>query len=246
MLLLYRTRYGGLAVIVAFFTAVYLVAGFSLTPLNATRKIFLSGFAAAVLGVVIDAVSAARWKRLGPPASAALAVAAGLWVFWPLLAQKETGEALTKGAAIVAALAWLAAFAQWKLAGDGVRAGSALLGTALGVGIAAILAASATYGTYGIALGAGAGAFLLVQMIRGRESTAGATLALPGALLCGLIPAGTLMLAQLPLSSLLVIALAPLGSLIPLPRMPLWARAVLWSVASLAIAGVGCYLAWHA
>jgi hypothetical protein len=225
---------------------VYLVAGFNLTPLNATRKIFVAGLAASVLGVAIDAVFPLWWKRFGAPAFAALAVAAGLWVFWPLLAQKETAVALTRGAAITGVLAWLAAFFHWKLAGDGVRAGSALLGTALGVGIAAILAASATYGSYGIALGAGAGAFLLVQMIRGRESAAGATLVLPGALLCGLIPAGTLMLAQLPVSSLLVLALAPLGALIPLTRLPLWARAVVWSVASLAVAGVGCYLAWHA
>src|SRR5262249_27614771 len=52
--LLSRLRLGGLALAAAFFTAVYFVAGFGFSPLTATRKIFLAGLAAPVLGVVVD------------------------------------------------------------------------------------------------------------------------------------------------------------------------------------------------
>lgn len=246
-LLLHRTRFGGLAVVAAFFTAVFLMAGFTFTPLSATRKIFVAGLVAPLAGMVLDTLPPPRSRWVLPAALALAAAGAGLWVFWPLLAQKSAAEAWQKGAGMVAALAWMVAFGQVALASNGVRAGSALLGTALGLGIAAIFAASATYGTYGIALGAGAGAFLLVQMIRGRHSAAGATLMLPGALLCALLAAGTMLLAQLPLASLLVLALAPLGAWLPLPgRMPAWLQAGILSLCTLLIAGLACFLAWRA
>src|SRR5260221_13939820 len=47
-------RLGGLAVVAAFATAVYFIAGFTFSPLTATRKIILVGFAAPLAGIVID------------------------------------------------------------------------------------------------------------------------------------------------------------------------------------------------
>ena len=41
-----RFRLGGLAVVAAFATAVYFIAGFTFSPLSATRKIILLGLAA--------------------------------------------------------------------------------------------------------------------------------------------------------------------------------------------------------
>src|SRR5207245_11083394 len=47
-------RLGGLAVVAAFATAVYFIAGFTFAPLTATRKIILLGLAAPLAGIVID------------------------------------------------------------------------------------------------------------------------------------------------------------------------------------------------
>ena len=60
------------------------------------------------------------------------------------------------------------------------RAGRPAAGFALGAGtgVAAIFAASLTYGLYGFAIAAGSGAFLLVQVITGRRIDAGATFTL--------------------------------------------------------------------
>src|SRR3989442_14389500 len=47
-------RLGGLAVVAAFATAVYFIAGFTFAPLTATRKIILLGLAAPLAGIGID------------------------------------------------------------------------------------------------------------------------------------------------------------------------------------------------
>src|SRR5204863_197146 len=52
--LLAPLRLGGLAVVAAFATAVYFIAGFTFEPLTATRKIILLGLAAPLAGIVID------------------------------------------------------------------------------------------------------------------------------------------------------------------------------------------------
>lgn len=133
------------------------------------------------------------------------------------------------------------------LADHAVRAGAAGLGAGLGVGLAAILAASVTYGLYGIALGAGSGAFLLVQMLRGKPGTAGATFTLPAMLISGLVAVGAMILAQLPWYSVLVLALVPVGASLPVPaRARVWQQAILLSLYTFIIAGFACYLAWHA
>lgn len=155
MLLLQSVRLGGLALVAAFATAVYFVAGFTFTPLTATRKIILLGFAAPVIGMLID--FGFKPTRAG---SAMLALAAGgaaLWIFWPVLSQKDMAQIWLFGGAAAVAVAFMVGFGQIFLADHAVRAGAAGLGAGLGVGLAAILAASATYGLYGIALGAGSG-----------------------------------------------------------------------------------------
>ena len=89
-LVLHRVRLGGLAAVAGFATAVGLIAGFSFEPLTATRKLILLVLAAPVLGLMID--FAFKPTRVG---NAILAVAGGLaaiWVFLPVLRQKEAHE----------------------------------------------------------------------------------------------------------------------------------------------------------
>lgn len=239
-----RLRLGGLAIVAAFFTAAYLAAGITFTPLTATRKVFLAALIAPIAGMVFD--YATRRARAAIAVLAIVAAVVVLWAFWPLLAQKQTGEAWRLGMGMAVAVAFMVAFAQLTLASDGIRAGAAALGLGLGVGIASIFAASATYGTYGIALAAGAGAFLLLQMVTGRKSTAGATLTFPATLISGLLAAGAVMLAKLPLQSMLVLSLVPVAARLPVPaRSPVWLQAVLLSCYALAVAALACALAWQ-
>ncbi len=243
-LLLQSVRLGGLAVVAAFATAVYFVAGFTFSPLTATRKVILLGFAAPLIGIVVD--FGFKATRAGASMLAIVAGLATLWVFWPVLAQKEVALIWLFAGVAAAAVTFMVGFGQMFLADHAVRAGAAGLGAGLGAGIAAILAASATYGLYGIALGAGSGAFLLVQTLGGKPSTAGATFMLPAMLIPGLVAAGAMILAQLPWYSVLVLAVVPIAARLPVPaRARVWQQAILLSLYTFVIAGLACYLAWH-
>lgn len=244
VLLLQHMRLGGLAVVAAFCTAVYFVAGFTFTPLTATRKIILLGFAAPIIGLLAD--FAFKPTRIGAAVLALCAAAGALWAFWPVIAQKPAAEAWLLGISTLIAIAFLVGFALLYLAGDSVRAGAAGLGLGLATGITAILGASASYGSYGIALGAAAGAFLLPQMIAGKKSFAGATFTLSVTLTAGLVAAGAMILAKLAWYTLLVLALVPVGARLPVPgKAPVWLQAVLLSLYSFIIGGVACALAWR-
>jgi hypothetical protein len=243
-LVLGRVRLGGLAVVVAFATAVYFVAGFTFTPLTATRKIILLALAAPIVGMLAD--FAFRPTKIGAVVLALAGGAGALWAFWPVLAQKEAAQAWLLGGTAVACVAWLIGFSQMYLSDNGVRAGAAGLGLGLGTGIAAVLGASASYGLYGIALGAGAGAFLLPQMITGKKTEAGATFMLTAALIAGLIAAGAMILAELRWYSVLVLALVPVAATLPVPeKAPLWLQAVLVSLYTFVVAGATCALNWQ-
>src|SRR5882762_9482221 len=174
--LLAPIRLGGLAAVAAFATAVYFIAGFTFSPLTATRKIILLGLAAPVAGIVIDFVF--RPTRFEARMLALAGAAAAAWIFWPVLAQMNLERGLLLGSTAVLATAWTIGFSHSRLAEDGVRAGAAGLALGAGAGGAAILGASLTYGLYGIAVAAGAGAFLLVQMII-RNAPAPAATAMP-------------------------------------------------------------------
>src|SRR3989442_15151922 len=182
-------RLGGLAVVAAFATAVYFIAGFTFEPLTATRKIIILGLAAPLAGIVID--FAFRPTRLEAWVLALAGAAAAAWIFWPLLAQKGLERALLPGGIAVLATAWTVGFSHSRLAEDGVRAGAAGLALGAGAGGAAILGASLTYGLYAMAVAAGSGAVLLVPMLIRRKNYHGATFNPSAAL-------GTALLAPAP------------------------------------------------
>jgi hypothetical protein len=96
-----------------------------------------------------------------------------------------------------------------------------------------------------MALGAGAGAFLLPQMITGTKSHAGATFVLPAMLASSLVMVGAMTLAKMPWYVVLVLGLVPLAVRLPGPeRAPVWLQAVIFSLYGFAIAGLACWLAW--
>ena len=237
-------RLGGLTALAGFLTAMYFVSGFQLTPLTATRKILLLAVAAPLVGMLVD--FAFKPTRIGAALLALGAAASALWVFWPVLAQRPAAEAWLLGGSAALALAFVVGFAQTYLAQDPVRAGAAGLALGLSTGVAAILAATAAYGMYAIALAAGAGAFLLPQMITGKKAFAGATFTLTAMLVGGLVAAGAMILAMLPWYSVLALALVPLGARLPVPeRAPVWLQAVLLSLYGLIIGAAACLSVWR-
>ena len=236
-------RLGGLAIAAAFLTCMYLVSGLQLAPLTATRKLLLLGMAAPLVGLLVD--FAFKPNRAGAALLAAGAAAGALWAFWPVLAQKPAAQAWLMGAAAVLGVGFMVAFSQMRLAGDPVRAAAAALAAGLGAGVAAIFSASASYGLYGIALGAGAGGFLLPQMLLGRRGFAGATFTLTAMLLAGLVAAGAAILSQMPWYCVLILALVPAAASLPAPRKaPIWLQAVLFSLYGFVVAAIACWLAW--
>jgi len=242
-LLLRPLQLGGLAVAAAFLATMYFVSGVAFSPLTATRKIIIVSIAAPVVGILID--FAFKPTRIGAVVLALCAAAGALWVFWPVLAQKPAAEGWLLGASTVVVISFMVGFSQRYLAADAVRAGAAGLGLGLATGVAAILSASATYGLYGIALGAGAGGFLLPQMITGKKSFAGATFTLSAIFIGGLVAAGTMVLAKLPWYALLVLGLVPVGARLPAPgKAPVWLQAVLLSLYCFVIGAAACALAW--
>ena len=221
----------------------YFVSGIQFAPLTATRKILILAIAAAAAGPLID--FAMRLTRTGIAMIVLAAAGGALWAFWPVLVQKPGIQAWLLGGTAAVALAALVGFGQAKLAGDGVRAGAAALALGLGTGMAAIFAGSLTYGLYGIALAAGAGAFLLVQMVRGKKSFAGSTFTLPAMVTGGLVASGAMFLAQLPWYCVLILALVPMGIRFPGPgNGSVWVQAIVYSFYGLVIAGAASALAW--
>jgi hypothetical protein len=243
-LVLGRTRLAGLAVVIAFCTTVYLVSGFVFEPLSATRKIVLLALAAPVIGIMVD--FAFKPTRLGTAILTLAAGLAALWVFWPILQQKDLKIVLSLGGGSALFVAWLVGFSQSFLSQHPIRAGAAGLGLGIGVGVSAVLGASALYGIYGVSLAAAAGAFLLPQMLGGKKYDAGATFMLPFALTAGLLAAATLILAQLPWYSFLALAFIPLAARLPAPeKSPLWIQAVAISACTLVVAAAAITLTWQ-
>jgi hypothetical protein len=98
-----------------------------------------------------------------------------------------------------------------------------------------------------VSLAAASGAMLLVQVGAGRALAPGFTGTLPVGLLCALIPAGTLLLAELPWVALPLLLLVPACVLLPVPgRAPLVARAAVLAACALAAAALPILAAWYA
>jgi hypothetical protein len=236
-------RMGGLAAGAGFATAVFLISGFSFSPLNVTNKIVLLGLAAPLAGLLAD--HAFRPTRLGHVMLALVAGAAAVWTFASVLQQKDLKHALLLGSGIAVFLAWLVGFALVQTE-HSIRAGATGLGLGLGGGIACILGASAKFGSFALALGAASGAFLLWQIATNKRVHAGAAFALSVAMTAGLLLAGTMVLAQLPWYSLAVFALLPIATLLPLPeRSHVLLQAIVASTYALAVAAGACALAWQ-
>jgi hypothetical protein len=243
-LVFFKVRLGGLAAATGLYTTVYLAGGLSFTPLTATRKLLLLGIVAAAIGVLADL--AFKPRRSAEIVLGVVFGVASVWVFWTVLAQKAPAQAAIAGGGVALFVGWTVAWMA-SLERDAVRAGAAGLGLGLGAGVAAVMAASAVLGIYGMALGTACGASLLLQMLLGRRIDAGLTLSLSAGVLASLMAAAAMMLAQLGWIELGLLALVPLAARIPVPpKWPVWGQAVALSACTVACGGAAAGAAWLA
>jgi len=238
-----NTRQLGLAIAAGFLCAVALTMGFSFESLTSVKKLVLVGIAAAALGVVLEiTTNQPRWPhRL----ILAAVVAAGVfWVLQRILQQKDASMAAVAGAA--AAFYCLALLAGAERASrDPVCAAATVLVVGLASGALALLGASAQLAQLGIALGAGAGAALLVQMVAGASAPVGWTLGLAAQWIAGLIGLLAVFTGSLPWYCLLPLPLVAWSAkLAPGPARPVWQRAVLTVLFALVPVSLAVALAW--
>ena len=241
VLALFRIRFANLSIVAALGAAVYLVGGFAFPPISAQQKILLVALAAPVLGIIID-LAFKPTRAAGTVLGVVFGLLA-LWVGWNVLKQREPAAAVAAGAGIAVLVAWFAG-ASFALRDDPVRAGAAALTLGLAVGVSAFLSASGSYAQYGASVSAGAGAFLLVQILLGRTMPAGATFTLSGGVACGLIAAGALLGTQLPWYAAVAMALVPVATLLPMPRGGVWLQAMTATVYGGIPALAACLLSW--
>lgn len=239
VLVLHRIRLGGLALVAAFYAAVWLMSDFSLQPLTVMHKIVLISLIVPLLGLCVDLM--ARGSLMWRVGLALLAAAAGIWVYWPVLAQKPVAEAVLYGGGTALLLSWLVS-AMLPMDGAPARSGAAALALAAGTSLCAGFVGAMLYAQYAAAIAVGAGVFLLWLMITNRKWSAGAVLRLPAATLTGLLLCGAVLTAQLPWYAAAVVALVPLAARLPAPkRAPLSAQAVLVSLYTFAIVVAALY-----
>ncbi len=207
-LLLARTPAAWLAIAAGYATMLALSTGLSFSPLTASRKVTLLVLLAPLVGMAVGAIER---RAPGKAPGIALSIAAGLAVLWSMssvLAQRESAEAITRGALVFASSAGIVALVL-RLRADGVASAAAGLGLGLATGVAAMLSASIGYFMSGIAVAAASGAVLLAQMAIARSLPAGFAGTLSIGLAAALFASASLMLAQLPWYALPLMAAVP-------------------------------------
>lgn len=238
--------WSGMALILGFAACVHLinfVPGWELIPFtSSSRKLIAVALAAPLLGILFDTLSFLGRARI---ALAALAGgAAVVWVFWSIFKQQEGIKLIEFVAASALFVAWFAgSFAT--LHERGLRASGAAVALGFGVGLSALLGASAAYGQMGIAIGAAAGGVWLVGL-PSRAARIGAVMLLPAAVIGGMLAVGAVLLAKVPWWSLLPLLAIPVVAHMPLPRsLPRWLDGGIATVVMLAIAGTSVYFVYR-
>lgn len=238
---LHRLRLSGLAVIAGFATTVYLVSDFSLEPLTSTRKIVLMGLVSALLALPLQS---SNWR----PLRLILAIAGGIatvWMSLRILQQQEITHMLLWAGGCVLYVGWLI-FWMDTLHGSSVQAGNAGMALGLGTGGSALLGASALLGQFGLALGATAIAYLLLQTVTNSRLPCGRSFTLPMSFITGLISCLAAITAQLPWYALPALAVIPLAAKIPIfDKMSVRMQSLLLSFITLPCAASAIYLTWQ-
>lgn len=239
--LLLRLRLSGLAIIAGFAVTVYLASNFAINPLTASRKIVWLGIGSGLAGVFLTWFNWSLWR----PVLGVAAGAAAIWVGLPILQHHSLDVAMQWGAGCALFACWLV-FWMDTLQEAPMRAGCAGMALGLGAGGAALLGGSGLLGQFGLAVGAAAGAYLLIQTITNSPLPCGRSYTLPLSLIAALIAILAVLTTQLPWYALAPLAAIPVAAKIPVSgNLALWVQSLLLSVVTLACAAGAVYLTWR-
>ncbi len=241
---LHDTRHLALAIAAGFLCAVALTVGLEFESLTSVKKLVLVGIAAATLGVILEVMTSQpkRWLRALVAAGAALAV---LWVLQRILMQRDAMALILAGGGAAVYCVALLAGNDGAASRDPVHAAATALVVGLASGALALLGASAQLAQLGIALGAGAGAALLVQMLAGTAAPAGWTLGFSAQVIAGGLGLLAVLTGSLPWYCLLPLPLVAWAARIaPGHTGPVWQRAVLSVAFAMVPALLAVALAW--
>jgi hypothetical protein len=243
-LALRHSRFMGIAQVVGFLTVAALAIGFSFESLTSTKKLILIGAGTALVVVALELNRQAALGLRERLAIVFLVATSCVWMIWRLLAQMEMPTAiLAAGLAIAYVSALVDSTVQ--VGDDPVRGTAAGLMLGLGTGALAVLGASAVLGLIGVAVGASAGATLLVQMITGRPARLGQSISLPAGAIAGFAGVLAVMSASLPWFCLIPLLFSPWATrLVPLGSQAVWFRAFLTALAALGPVLVAVGIAW--
>jgi hypothetical protein len=239
-----KTHHVGLAITAAFLCAAAFTVGFQFESLTAVKKLVLVAIAAAVLGAVLQSRHAhmQRVDRMMIMVGVVLAV---LWMLQRILLQQPPAAAALAGAmAIAYTLAVLAG--AGRASNDPVAAAASTLVTGVATGALALFGASALLAQLGIAIGAGAGAVLLLLVVFGARAPGGWTLAFSAQVTAALVAVLAVASGSLPWYCLLPVPLAPwLAHFGSRTGKPPWQRALLCSIFALVPAAIAVVLAGY-
>jgi hypothetical protein len=244
-LLLRRSRQLGLPIAAAFACAVALTMGFGFESLTSLKKLVLVAVAFAAVGAVLESanIQPGWFHRLALSRALALAT---LWMLQRILQQRDASGALLAGTGAALYCVTLLAGGE-RVSRDPMCAAAVALVLGLASGALALLGASAQLAQLGIAIGAGAGAVLLVQVLSSANPPVGWTLALFAQVAAALIGLLAVFTGSLPWYCLLPLPLpliAWAASITRPNRGPVWRRAVLPALLALGPALVAVALAW--
>lgn len=255
-LLLHRAGnlWQGLAVVTGLLVAVLLITGLSFQPLTSTRKIILCSLFLPFAAVPLFQMKCSIFVRT-LLLSAAMACAA-LWVAWPVLGRQEGLDLLLTGGRVALFAAAVGASMSWLDRVSVPRQGGVMLALSIGVGVSALIAASALYGQLAFAVSAAVGGLLLVILLepmikvlgsdKMRTGLGGLSLFAVGVPL-GLIGGAATVYAQLPGAALISLVLIPAAAAIPVFRqLNPWICTTLTALSGLILAGPAYWLAWQA
>jgi hypothetical protein len=238
-----RTRLLGLAVAVAFALVIALTVGYAFDPLTATRKLVLIGLGTALVVLALEMPGVPCTPAVRATLVAAVAAAA-VWMVWRVLQLQEPVRAALYG---LAAGAYIAVLLESGLRGssDGTRAAATSLVLGLAAGALALLGASALLAQIGIAVAAGAGAVLLIQMVGLQRGPTGWTLILPAAAVAGLVGLLAVFTGSLPWFCLLPMLAIPWATrLVRQEGRSPWLTALLTTLVGLVPLLLAVGLAW--
>jgi hypothetical protein len=238
-----RTRLLGLAVAAAFALVIALTIGYSFETLTSVRKLVLAGLAAALVLLVL-APRAIERPQVVRTVIALAAGAAAVWVLWRILQQQEPEAAALHGFAAAAYLALLVE-SSLRASAQSIRGAATSLVLGLAAGGLALLGASALLAQFGIAVAAGAGAILLVQVFTRGEAKLPGMLVLPGAVIAGLIGLLAVFTGSLPWFCLIPTLAIPWAALlVPQRGRNPWLAGLLVTLAAAIPMLLALALAW--